>query len=111
MLKRTFKSLIIALIPFLMLAILGVLIGTVFLNSFDAINQWQNFLHNNKLTFLYIHGLFYIGIYFLWPYFIKGIARKKQIVIDEDRIKAAMKARTYLLLLFIIFEFLFYMRS
>lgn len=111
MLKKMFRNTIITLIQGIVLVVLVNLAGNYLLDTPERAQRWQNFLNHSKHSFLMLHGLFYIALYFAWPYVVRTLFFKRIQKAEASSIEKAIQARVYLIAIFILFEILFYMRS
>jgi len=104
MLRKHTKHVIIALFQITGIAIAILACSTLMLNHTSNLNQWRDFFTRFHSAFFIIHCLFYIAIYFLWPYVINLLAYRQQPT--PNQINKAMHAKYYLIGAFLIFELL-----
>lgn len=111
MLKKHAKTLIIALIQFIFLALLAILVITQLVKAHDHFAAWEHFFTRYRLWFLLGHGLMYLGLYLVWPGLIRRLVNHSQHSIAKEQVQKAIQARNYLLGLFVLLEILFQVRG
>lgn len=104
MLKRYLKPTIIGVIQCFLLVFLIACIAPLLLKNTSALNHWQEHLQHFKWAFLIFHGIFYVLLYLLWPYFIRLLCRKQEKPPSDEQLHYALQARLYLIGTFLIFE-------
>lgn len=110
MLKKYLKSTIIVLLQFALPGMLLLLLAPVFLKKIHSENQWQYFLSHYQPWFFLGHILFYLMLFFLWPYGVQYLIHRQSQPPFEQHIKTAIHARIYLIAALFIFELLIWLR-
>lgn len=101
MIKNYIRSIIIVLTQTL-LPILALLITAPWLIRSNLLEQWQKAVVNIQPWFLVLHGLFYLGLVFLWPQLV--IRLQAQNKFSNEQLNLALKARWYLLGIFLFMD-------
>ncbi|KTD25126.1 hypothetical protein [Legionella maceachernii] len=101
MIKNYIHSAIIVLTQTLLPILVLVIAAPWFINS-NLLQQWQRSLADNQLWFLILHGLFYLGLVFLWPKLIIRLQTQSKISIEQ--LNLALKVRWYLLSIFLFMD-------
>ncbi|MGQ3892029.1 hypothetical protein [Legionella sp. CNM-4043-24] len=73
------------------------------LSHSSQLHRIQQFFETHQSGFLFIHGLFYLILFLLWPRIVKQMANQQ---LDDRQIKIALSARWYLVTSLILFEIL-----
>lgn len=107
MIKNYIRSAIIVLTQTLLPIIVLVIAAPWFINS-NVLQLWQRSLASNQSWFLFFHGLFYLGLIFLWPKLI--IRLQAQNKIGTEQLNLALKARWYLLSIFLFVDMVMLLR-
>ena len=111
MLKKHAKTLIIALIQFIFLALLAILVITQLVKAHDHFAVWEHFFTHYQPWFLLGHGFMYLGLYLLWPGLIRRLVNQSGHTIAKERVQKAIQSRNYLLGLLVLLEILFQVRG
>lgn len=101
MIKNYIRSAIIVLTQTVLPILILVIAAPWFINN-NLLQQWQRSLTSNQLGFLIFHGLFYLGLIFLWPKLI--IRLQAQSKIGTEQLNLALKVRWYLLSIFLFVD-------
>ena len=110
MLKKYLKSSIIVLIQIAVLAVLAALLVPLLLSNTDSFNHSRTFFAHYKFVFLFIHGAFYLALYFLWPLWVRLLVNRNPNKVSLTQIEKALNARTYLVGALLTFELLHFLR-
>jgi hypothetical protein len=110
MLKKYLKSSIIVLFQLAALAVLAAILVPLLLKHTDNFNEGRAFFMHYKSLFLIIHGLFYVALYFFWPFLVFFMVNRGHGKLDEKQIAKALHGRIYLLGIFIVLELLQFLR-
>ncbi|HAT9135666.1 TPA: hypothetical protein ACPYPV_000967 [Legionella pneumophila] len=101
--KNYIRSTIIVLIQAI-LPIIALLIITPWLINSQALDHLQDHLKANQPWFLIWHGLFYLGLFFIWPILMRKISQQHQLT--KGQIKKISQSRWYLIITFILIDML-----
>ncbi|KTD20018.1 hypothetical protein [Legionella israelensis] len=101
--KNYIRSSIIVLIQTILPIIALLIITPWFINS-QTFNYLQDYLKANQPWFLIWHGLFYLGLFFIWPILIKKISQHHQLT--GSQLKKISQSRWYLIITFILIDVL-----
>ncbi|CZG39084.1 TPA: hypothetical protein JBA21_03625 [Legionella pneumophila] len=101
MIKHYIRSSIIVLIQTI-LPILGLLtIAPWFINA-NLLTRLQDTFANIQPLFLGLHGLLYLALILLWPKLVTRIQVNNQL--KSEQLNTALKARWYLLAIFLFID-------
>lgn len=100
------RSTIIATIQWTGIALLFLFMAPIVFEKTGSMHHLSLFLAQNKVWFYFFHGLIGLSIYCLFPAVVKLIARHQPTPPTEVQLQLAMKVRWYLVLIFIILNFL-----
>ncbi|EHL30503.1 hypothetical protein [Legionella drancourtii] len=106
MLKKFLKPTIIVVVQLILLLILIAVISPLLLKNANSLNQLGQLIRSFKGYFLFMHGLFYASLYFLWPYLVQTILRKQVVLPTEAQLAQALKGRIYLVGILVLLELL-----
>lgn len=94
------------ILPVLMLLLLAPQV----LKLSPQLAQTNHFFHTYQTTFLAIHCLFYLALYWLWPHLINYLITRSIHEPSPEQIQLTLNAKWYLLASLIFFEALFWWR-
>lgn len=103
MIKHYIRSSIVVLIQSVLPIIAILAIVPWFING-NLLTRWQSTFVTIQPLFLGLHGLFYLVLVLLWPRLISRLQNQHQI--STERLNTALKARWYLLAIFIFIDVL-----
>lgn len=103
MIRHYIRKSILVSIQTILLIIVLLAIAPWFINS-NLFTHWQSTFTTIQPLFLGLHGLFYLTLVLLWPKLISRLQRQNQLT--EDHMNTALKARWYLLGIFVFIDVL-----
>ncbi|HAT1868167.1 TPA: hypothetical protein JAZ42_02830 [Legionella pneumophila] len=101
MIKHYIRSSIIVLIQTI-LPIIGLLMITPWVINTNLLTRWQHTFANIQPLFLGLHGLIYLALILLWPKLVTRIQLNNQLT--SEQLNTALKARWYLLAIFLFID-------
>ncbi|HAT4455351.1 TPA: hypothetical protein RGI28_001940 [Legionella pneumophila] len=107
--KRIHKS-IIGISKILLPVMLLLLLAPQLIRFNLELSMTNRFFQTHQMSFLIIHGLFYLALYWCWPRLITVLINRYKHEINESQIKLALQARGYLLATLVFFELLIWWR-
>ncbi|HFL2713413.1 TPA: hypothetical protein ACGWTM_000546 [Legionella pneumophila] len=103
MIKHYIRSTIIVLIQTILLIIALLAIAPWFING-NLLTRWQSTFTTLQPLFLGLHGLLYLALVLLWPKLISRLQSQQQLTTEQ--LNTALKARWYLLGIFVFIDVL-----
>jgi len=104
MLKNYLRSTIIVLLQAI-LPIFAILLMVPWIFSHSSsLTQWQQQLTEWRHWFLILHALFYLAFFAFWPRIIFRFQQQNELT--NKQLKAAINARWYLLVTFVLMDLL-----
>ncbi|MFO9576119.1 hypothetical protein SDB61_09640 [Legionella pneumophila serogroup 1] len=101
MIKHYIRSSIIVLIQTI-LPMIALLALTPWFISGNLLTRWQSTFATIQPLFLGLHGLFYLALILLWPRLISRLQNQHQLA--PEQLNTALKARWYLLGVFVFID-------
>ncbi|RYW88261.1 hypothetical protein D7219_12565 [Legionella pneumophila] len=101
MIKHYIRSSIIVLIQTVLPIIALLAIAPWFINN-NLLTRWQNTFTTIQPLFLGLHGLLYLVLVLLWPRLISRLQNQHQLT--SEQLNTALKARWYLLAIFVFID-------
>lgn len=97
------RSTIIIMIQIIVPVLLVLTLIPTLLSHTEQLHKIQQFFETWQSGFLFIHGLFYLILFLLWPRIVRQMASNE---LDEHQLKTALSARWYLVTSLILIEIL-----
>ena len=110
MLNKTIRTIIIAIIKYILPVVLLLLLAPQLARFSPQLTQANQFLHLHQVAFLVLHSVFYLVLYWLWPRMIHALVNRSLHELTPVQINAALNAKGYLLAVLVFFELLFWWR-
>ncbi|HEN5528809.1 hypothetical protein Lmor_0509 [Legionella moravica] len=101
MIKHYIRSSIIVLIQTILPMIALLVIAPSFINS-NLLAHWQSTVTTIQPLFLGLHGALYLALILLWPRLISRLQNQHQLTTEQ--LSIALKARWYLLAIFVFID-------
>lgn len=105
MIKHYIRSSIIVLIQTVLPIIALLAIAPWFINS-NLLGRWQSTFTTIQPLFLVLHGVLYLALVLLWPRLISRLKNQHQLT--KEQLNTALKARWYLLAIFVFIDILMF---
>ncbi|MFO8794468.1 hypothetical protein SDB36_12750 [Legionella pneumophila serogroup 1] len=103
MIKHYIRSSIIVLIQTLLPIVALLALAPWFIND-NILTRWQSTFATIQPLFLGLHGVFYLALILLWPRLISRLQNQHQLA--PEQLNTALKARWYLLGIFVFIDVL-----
>ncbi|HHX8757270.1 hypothetical protein ACF0MN_11685 [Legionella pneumophila] len=103
MIRHYIRSFIIVLIQTVLPIITLLAIAPWFING-NLLTRWQSTFATIQPLFLGLHGVFYLALILLWPRLISRLQNQHQLA--PEKLNTALKARWYLLGIFVFIDVL-----
>lgn len=101
MIKHYIRSSIIVLIQTLLPIVALLTLAPWFING-NLLTRWQSTFATIQPLFLGLHGVFYLALVLLWPRLISRLQNQHQLA--PEQLNTALKARWYLLGIFVFID-------
>ena len=102
MLKQYLCSSIIVLFQFIGVVAIATIVFPLLASKTNTLSQLHQYLSHHKNMICFMHCLFYVALYFLWPHLIHLLIKHQQP--SPQQINQAIQARIYLVIMFLIIE-------
>ncbi|MCE3045372.1 hypothetical protein [Legionella sp. 16cNR16C] len=110
MLNKSIRTAIIAIIKYILPVVLLLMLAPQLIQFSPQLIQANQFFHLHQFSFLLLHSLFFLALYWFWPRVIHALLNRSSHEITQEQINSALNAKWYLLAALIFFEALVWWR-